>query len=143
MKKVLIINGPNINFTGKREPGIYGDISYEKICDDLMMYAKKHNTELEIFQSNHEGEIIDRIQQSHGVYDLLVLNPGAYTHYSYAIRDAIKSTMVKTIEVHMSNVHSREEFRRISVTAPVCSGQISGFGADGYKMAIIAGLGMI
>lgn len=141
MKRVLIINGPNINFIGKREPNVYGNISYEKICDDLTGFAGKHDIKLDIFQSNHEGEIIDKMQTAN--HDLIVINPGAYTHYSIAIRDAIKSISVKTIEVHISNIHSREEFRKISVTAPVCTGQISGFGADGYKLAMLAGLGIV
>ena len=143
MKRVLIINGPNINFIGKREPDVYGDTSYEKICDDLTEFAREHDIGLDIFQSNHEGEIIDKIQTADQDHALIIINPGAYTHYSIAIRDAIKSVSVKTIEVHISNVHAREEFRKISVTAPVCAGQISGFGVDGYKLAMLAGLGII
>ncbi len=108
-----------------------------------MVFAQTHNITLEIFQSNHEGEIIDKIQTEGEKCDLIVINPGAYTHYSIAVRDAIKSIAADTIEVHISNVYAREEFRKISVTAPVCKGQITGFGIDGYKLAMLAGLRMV
>lgn len=135
--KLLIINGPNINFVGIREKGIYGEESYDQICERLMAYAKEKGFELEIWQSNHEGEIIDKIQS---VYNTdvkgVVINPGAYTHYSYAISDAIKSIDTPFIEVHFSDINSREDFRKISVTKAGCIDQISGYGAKGYFMAI-------
>jgi 3-dehydroquinate dehydratase-2 len=135
--KLLIINGPNINFVGIREKGIYGEESYDQICERLMTYAKEKGFELEIWQSNHEGAIIDKIQS---VYNTdvkgVVINPGAYTHYSYAIADAIKSVDIPFIEVHFSDINSREDFRKVSVTKAGCIDQISGFGAKGYFMAI-------
>ena len=135
--KLLIINGPNINFVGIREKGIYGEESYDQICKRLMTYADEKGFELEIWQSNHEGAIIDKIQS---VYNTdvkgVVINPGAYTHYSYAIADAIKSVDIPFIEVHFSDINSREDFRKVSVTKAGCIDQISGFGAKGYFMAI-------
>ena len=135
--KLLIINGPNINFVGIREKGIYGEESYDQICERLMTYAKEKGFELEIWQSNHEGAIIDKIQS---VYNTdvkgVVINPGAYTHYSYAIADAIKSIDTPFVEVHFSDINSREDFRKVSVTNAGCIDQISGFGAKGYFMAI-------
>lgn len=135
--KLLIINGPNINFVGIREKGIYGEESYDKICIRLMEYSKEKGFDLEIWQSNHEGEIIDKIQSVYGS-DIkgVVINPGAYTHYSYAIADAIKSIDTPFVEVHFSDINSREDFRKISVTKAGCIDQISGFGAKGYFMAI-------
>lgn len=135
--KLLIINGPNINFVGIREKGIYGEESYDQICERLMTYAKEKGFELEIWQSNHEGAIIDKIQS---VYNTdvkgVVINPGAYTHYSYAIADAIKSIDIPFVEVHFSDINSREDFRKVSVTKAGCIDQISGYGAKGYFMAI-------
>lgn len=135
--KLLIINGPNINFVGIREKGIYGEESYSQICERLMAYAQKKGFELEIWQSNHEGAIIDKIQSIYNT-DIkgVVINPGAYTHYSYAISDAIKSIDTPFIEVHFSDINSREDFRKISVTKAGCIDQISGYGAKGYFMAI-------
>lgn len=135
--KLLIINGPNINFIGIREKGIYGTESYEDISKRLMEYAEDKGFELEIWQSNHEGEIIDKIQSIYGT-DVkgVVINPGAYTHYSYAIADAIKSVDIPFVEIHLSDINSREEFRKISVTKPSCVAQISGHGADGYFMGL-------
>ena len=135
--KILVLNGPNINFVGIREKGIYGTESYEDICKRLMDYSKEKGFELEIWQSNHEGAIIDKIQTLYGS-DVkgVVINPGAYTHYSYAIADAIKSVDTPFIEVHFSDINSREDFRKISVTKAGCIDQISGFGADGYFMAV-------
>ena len=124
--KFLIINGPNLNLLGKREPGIYGENSYESLCRRLKEFAAAHASTAECFQSNHEGAILDAIHAADGVYDAIVLNPGAYTHYSYAILDALKAVDVPCIEVHISNVHQREEFRHRSVTAPACVGQICG-----------------
>ena len=136
--KILVINGPNINMLGKREPHIYGT----ETLDDLIRFVKdtfKENFEIDFFQSNHEGYIIDKLHDANGVYDGVVINPGALTHYSYAIYDAIKSINVDCVEVHISNIHNRkEEFRKKSVTAGACIGQISGFGFYGYILAINA-----
>ena len=134
--KFLIINGPNLNLLGKREPGIYGDESYDALCQMVKAYALEHGSTAECFQSNHEGAIVDAIQQAEGVYDAIVINPGAYTHYSYAIHDALKSVDVPAYEVHISDIHSREAFRAVSVTAPACVGQIYGQGLKGYTMAM-------
>lgn len=136
---ILIINGPNINFLGIREKGIYGNQDYNYLLEMIDKKAKETGDDIEVFQSNGEGEIIDRIQQAyHEKKDAIIINPGAYTHYSYAIRDALASFECKKIEVHISNVHKREEFRHTSVTAPVCDGQIVGMGLYGYIMAIDA-----
>ncbi|MBQ4527116.1 MAG: type II 3-dehydroquinate dehydratase [Clostridia bacterium] len=135
--KLMLIQGPNLNFLGIREKAIYGSVGFEDVCDEMTKYAKSINIDLSCFQSNCEGEIIDCIQKCYyDKYDGIIINPGAYTHYSYAISDAIKSVSIPTVEVHLSNIHTREEFRHKSVTAPSCVGQICGFGAYGYKMAI-------
>jgi 3-dehydroquinate dehydratase II len=136
--KVLVINGPNINFLGIREKGIYGSKNYKELCEYLYDEAVKLSIELNIVQNNIEGEIINFIQDAYEKYDAIIINPGAYTHYSIAIYDAIKAVALPTIEVHLSNIHSREEFRRKSVTAPACIGQISGFGFYGYVMAMMS-----
>lgn len=136
--KILVINGPNINFLGIREKNIYGTKNYEDLCDYIKSEAKILGVEVEVLQSNIEGEIIGYIQDAYEKYDGIVINPGAYTHYSIAIYDALKAVSIKTVEVHISNIHSREEFRRKSVTAPACIGQICGFGFYGYIMAIMA-----
>lgn len=136
--KILVINGPNLNMLGIREKNIYGKESYKSICDNLQEVSKSLDLEIEIKQSNIEGEIINYIQEALGSFDGIVINPGAYTHYSIAIYDALKAVNLPTVEVHLSNIHSREEFRRVSVTAPACIGQICGFGAYGYTMALMA-----
>lgn len=136
MKNILIINGPNLNMLGIREPGIYGSETLETLCKKIENKAKELNTAVEFYQSNIEGEIINKIHSAMGEFDGIVINPGAFTHYSYAIRDAIASVNVSTIEVHISNVHKREEFRHKSVTAPVCVGQICGLGTNGYLYAL-------
>lgn len=136
--KILIINGPNINMLGIREKSIYGTESYEGMCNYLKEESKKINLDLNIVQSNSEGEIIDFIQDAYKKYDGIIINPGAYTHYSIAIYDALMSVNMKIVEVHISNIHKREEFRRKSVTAPACIGQICGFGIYGYVMAMNA-----
>lgn len=139
MKKVRIINGPNINFTGIREKGVYGSLSYDDIVENILKKAKELDFDAECFQSNHEGEIIDYIQKCyHDGVEGIVINPGAYTHYSYAIRDALSSVNIPIVEVHMSNIHKREEFRHLSVTVPVCVGQICGLGAYGYELGLMA-----
>lgn len=136
MKKILVVNGPNLNMLGKREPGVYGNETLADIETKVTEKAKKLGVEVEFFQSNHEGAIIDRIHEAFGKIDGIIINPGAFTHYSYAVRDAIKAVNIATIEVHISNVHAREEFRAKSVTAPVCVGQISGLGSLGYLLAL-------
>ncbi len=134
--KFFIINGPNLNLLGQREPDIYGRQDYPALCAMAERYAAERGHTVVCFQSNHEGAIIDAIQAAQGVYDGIVINPGAYTHYSYAIHDALKAITVPAVEVHISDIHSREDFRKISVTAPACIGQISGRGFDGYTMAM-------
>ena len=134
--KFLVINGPNLNLLGKREPGIYGKENYSSLCAMIQDYAAAHNSTAVCFQSNHEGAIIDEIQAADGVYDAIIINPGAYTHYSYAILDALKAVTVPAYEVHISDIHSREPFRAVSVTAPACVGQIYGQGFQGYLRAM-------
>lgn len=135
--KILVINGPNLNFLGIREKKIYGTQDYQYLLDLIDKKAKETGIEIQTFQSNHEGAIIDRIQEAYSDgTDGIVINPGAYTHYSYAIRDALASVDMPKVEVHISDITSREEFRKISVTAPVCSRQIYGQGLDGYLQAI-------
>lgn len=138
MKKILVINGPNLNFLGIREKNIYGNENYEYLVNMIENYAKEKDVQVECFQSNHEGAIIDRIQEAYfdGTQGL-VINPGAYTHYSYAIHDALASvTTFPKIEIHISNVNEREAFRHVSVTLPACDGQIVGQGLKGYLLAI-------
>lgn len=139
MKKYLMLLGPNLNMVGIREKSIYGAQTAESINDDVKRYASDRGVEVEIFQSNSEGALIDKIHSSLGTYDGVIINAGAYTHYSYAIRDAIAAVKpVPFIEVHMSNIHSREEFRHNSVIAAECVGQIAGFGKNAYILAIEA-----
>lgn len=135
-KKFLVINGPNLNLLGRREPDIYGRQDYDALCALIRDYAAAHRAQADCFQSNHEGAIIDRIQQAEGEYDAIIINPGAYTHYSYAIHDALKAVSVPAYEVHISDIHSREPFRAVSVTAPACVGQIAGLGFEGYLRAM-------
>ena len=132
----LIINGPNLNLLGKREPGIYGDQSYEALCAMIREHAAAHGSTARCFQSNHEGAIIDEIHAADGEYDAIIINPGAYTHYSYAILDALKAVDVPAYEVHISHIDQREPFRAVSVTAPACVGQLYGHGFRGYLMAM-------
>ncbi|SKC81315.1 type II 3-dehydroquinate dehydratase [Maledivibacter halophilus] len=135
--KILIINGPNINLLGIREKHIYGKINYEEMCKYLKEKAEKLKLNIDIVQSNIEGELVDHIQEAYGKYDGIIINPAAYTHYSIAILDALKAVDIPSVEVHISNVNSREEFRKRSVTAPGCIGQICGFGIYGYVMAMM------
>ena len=137
--KVCIINGPNINFTGIREKGVYGTKTFEEMSESIKKRCTEIGVEAEIFQSNYEGAIIDKLQQCYfdGI-DGIVINPGAFTHYSYAVKDAISSVNIPTVEVHLSNIHKREEFRHKSVTASSCMGQMCGFGEDGYILAVMA-----
>ncbi len=135
--KILVINGPNLNFLGIREPGIYGKQDYNALLEMIAKKADETGSQIEVFQSNHEGAIIDRIQDAYfDGTEGIVINPGAYTHYSYAIHDALKSVDMGKVEIHISDITQREEFRRISVTAPACDHQIYGKGLDGYLMAI-------
>ena len=138
MKRILVINGPNLNMLGTREKDIYGVETLEDIAKRVIAEGMKLNLEVDFIQSNHEGEIIDKIHEARGKYEVIIMNPGAYTHYSIAIRDAVKAVEIPTIEVHLSNIHSREEFRSKSVIAPVCVGQISGFGSNSYIVALNA-----
>lgn len=135
---VLIINGPNLNLTGMREPHIYGSTSLDDINNSLGDAAVSLGISTDFFQSNHEGEIIDKIHEARFKFDGIIINPGAYTHYSYAIRDAVSAVDIPCVEVHMSNVSSREEFRNTSVIAPVCIGTIAGFGSFSYHLALAA-----
>lgn len=137
-KKILVIHGPNLNFLGKREKNIYGDDTLDSLNSKLKSIADELRLDLEFYQSNHEGEIIDKIQEANSTKNGIIINPGAYTHYSIAIRDAIKSIDIPVVEVHLSNIHAREEFRSKSVTAPVCAGQISGFGFNSYVLGLQA-----
>lgn len=140
--KILVINGPNINFLGIREKNVYGTLTYDDLCktikNSVNLYDELKDFEIDIVQNNCEGEIINIIQKAYGVYDGIVINPGAYTHYSIAIYDALASVSMPIVEVHISNIHKREEFRRKSVTAPACVGQLCGFGHYGYIMALLA-----
>ena len=134
--KILIINGPNLNLLGRREPDIYGNESLEDIEKWLDNVLGQNNDSIEWFQSNHEGEIIDRLHFSIGRTDGIIINPGALTHYSYSIRDAISSIDTPTVEVHLSDINKREEFRKLSVLEDVCVAQISGMGKEGYLKAL-------
>lgn len=137
--KILVINGPNLNFLGIREKGIYGEETYDSLCTRIQKKAEQLGVQVEIFQSNSEGGLIDRIQAAYtDGTEGIVINPGAYTHYSYALRDALASIQMPKLEVHISNIHQREEFRHTSVTAPVCNGQIVGLGLQGYELALEA-----
>ena len=135
--KILVINGPNINMLGIREPGIYGKQTFADLLALIETTAKKENLEIEQFQSNHEGAIVDRIQESYGKVDGIVINPAAYTHTSIAILDALKSVSIPAVEVHISNVDAREAFRQISYAGMYCEKTIKGQGLDGYRQAIL------
>ena len=137
MKKILVINGPNLNFLGIREKSVYGNQDYQYLLDMIARKGEETGCEITVFQSNHEGAIIDRIQEAYfDGTDGIVINPGAYTHYSYAIRDALASITVPKVEIHISDITAREDFRKVSVTAAVCDKQIYGQGLDGYLQAI-------
>lgn len=138
MKKVLVIHGPNLNLLGQREPDVYGNINLSDINARMETKAKELGMDIKIAQSNHEGEIIDTIHQAMNWADCLIINPGAYTHTSVAIRDAIAAVNMPAIEVHLSNIYKREDFRQKSFIAPVVKGQISGFGAESYYLALEA-----
>lgn len=141
--KVLIINGPNLNLLGTREKNIYGSKAYKDLCEFIEEKAKSLKVEVCIVQSNIEGEIINHIHRCYSEkYDGIVINPAAYTHYSIAIYDALRCVNIPVVEVHLSNIHAREEYRKISITAGACTGQISGFGFYGYAMALEALINM-
>ena len=134
--KILVMNGPNLNLLGEREPSVYGDNSLSAINGRLKEQAEKSGVEIEFYQSNCEGALIDKLHDARTQFDYIILNAGAYTHYSYAIRDAISAIKIPVIEVHLSNVHGREEFRHKSVISAVCKGVIAGFGEQSYALAL-------
>lgn len=134
--KILVINGPNINMLGVREPEIYGNENYKMLCAKIENYAFKKGIEVKLFQSNHEGDIVDEIQKAYGVFDGIVINPAAYTHTSIAILDALKSVGIPAVEVHISDVSKREDFRQISYVRLACEKTVIGKGTDGYLQAI-------
>ena len=136
--RILVLHGPNLNLLGTREPDVYGSVSLGEINDRLGRLAKAEGAEIETAQSNHEGALIDRIQEASGRFDALVINPGGLTHTSVALRDALVACGLPFIEVHLSNIHAREEFRRDSLIADVARGQITGLGAVGYELAVRA-----
>ena len=136
--KILVANGPNLNMLGIREPEKYGTVSLSDIEKELYAYSFELGIDIETFQSNSEGEIIDKIQKAIGIFDATLINAGGYTHTSVAIRDAISAVGLPCVEVHMTNIHAREEFRHKSLIAPVCIGQISGFGKESYKLGLKA-----
>ena len=143
MHKILVIHGPNLNLLGKREVDIYGDVTIEEINKDLKTLAKAKKVTLDIIQSNHEGEIVERIGKAKSRYDAILINPAAYTHTSVAIRDAISAVDIPTVEVHLSNIYAREEFRHTSLIAPVARGQVSGFGKMSYFLGLEAAIALL
>ncbi|MDD6489910.1 MAG: type II 3-dehydroquinate dehydratase [Clostridia bacterium] len=138
MKKVLFILGPNLNMVGIRDKAVYGTETAESINEQVKKWADELNIDLEIFQSNHEGDIIDKIHSAYGNKDGIMINAGALTHYSYALHDAIEAVHIPTVETHMSNVYAREEFRHKSVISAVCAGTIAGFGTNSYYLGLLA-----
>ena len=136
MPRILVVNGPNLNLLGKREPEVYGTETLDELNGKLADMARGLGIKVSFFQSNSEGEIIDYLHKEGFDADGLIINPGAFTHYSYALRDAIAAVEIEAVEVHMSNIYAREEFRRKSVMAPVCTGHLVGFGFYGYAMAL-------
>ena len=143
MRRVLVIHGPNLNLLGKREPETYGNLTLQQIDERIMKVAQDEGVSVETFQSNSEGELISRIQEAMGRFDAIVINPGGYTHTSVAIRDAIIAVSIPTVEVHLSNIYKREEFRKKSMLADVAVGQIAGFGVDSYLLGLRAAIGIL
>ncbi len=141
--KIVVIQGPNMNMLGHRERGVYGGMKLDDIHAQLQSVAKQNNVEIEFFQTNFEGEIVDKIQECLGEADGIIINPAAYSHTSIAIRDAISAVRLPVVEVHISNIFQREEFRQKSITAAVCSGLIAGFGPYGYHLALVSLMQMI
>lgn len=136
MRRFLVLNGPNLNLLGNRNPKVYGNKTLEDLTEELKDFAQEHHIQVDCEQSNHEGVLIDLIHDAIGEVDGIVINAGALTHYSYALRDALTSVDIPTIEVHISNIHAREAFRHESVIAPIAIGQIAGLGFEGYKYAL-------
>ena len=143
MKKILVIHGPNLNLLGKRETDIYGEVTLEEINKKLIELAGELGVLVDVYQSNSEGELVTEIQNSMGNYDALVINPGAYTHTSIALRDAVAGVGISTVEVHLSNIYQREDFRKKSMLADVVIGQITGFGIDSYMLGLRAAANII
>ena len=136
--KIKVINGPNINMLGIREPGIYGADNFKTLIKNIKAFAKENKIKVDCYQSNHEGDLVDVIQACYGKYDGIVINPGAYTHTSIALQDCIRAIPAPVVEVHISNVHSRESFRHVSMISCACKGVILGFGLDSYRLALEA-----
>ena len=136
--KILVLNGPNLNMLGVREPHLYGNATYKELCNDIAAHATRIGVEVEIYQSNHEGELVDKIQAAYGCVDGIVINPAAYTHTSVALLDALKAVGIPTVEVHISDVSLREDFRQVSYIRPYCIKTIMGYGFAGYLMAMDA-----
>ena len=134
--KLLVLNGPNLNLLGLREPGIYGTENYQGLLEKIQRYCHEKSVDVSFYQSNHEGCLVDRIQEAYGVFDGIVFNPGAYTHTSIALLDALKAVGIPTVEVHISNVEEREDFRKISYIRSACIGSVMGQGTDGYLQAV-------
>ena len=138
MKKILVLNGPNLNLLGVREPDVYGTVTLADIEREVTEYAAERGASVDCFQSNHEGALIDKLHEARGAYDGIVYNPGAHTHYSYALRDAVSAVSVPVVEVHISSILAREEFRHTSLLAPVAAGSIMGFGLNSYRLGVYA-----
>lgn len=141
--KILVIHGPNLDLLGTREPEVYGAVTIDDINKMLTKLAGEHGVSIEVLQSNHEGDIVSKIGKAPGAFDAILINPAAYTHTSVAIRDAIAAVKVPAVEVHLSNIYAREEFRHHSLVAPVAKGQISGFGAKSYELGLLAAIDLV